>query len=164
MLDGGEGAVGALGEFLGVGLAGAKEVGVGDLPLAHFILIGRRDATAGGATRFLMEDVHAVVFPGEVEQAMGQVGNQGALVDDEAGEDVVALLFEWHGLPPGLARVGDDAGADREMGELFFDHAGGQQVELDAGGGVAGVGATVDLEHGGDRSGGVAQLVDDLGD
>ncbi len=95
---------------------------------------------------------------------MGEIGDHGALVEDEAGEDVVALALERLGLPPGLARVGDDAGADGEDGYLFFHYAGGQEVELHAGGGVAGVGAAVDLQDDGDGVGGVRELVHDLGD
>jgi hypothetical protein len=63
-----------------------------------------------------------------------------------------------------LARVGDDAAADAEVGGVPHDDAGGEEVELDAAGGVAGVGAAVDLEHDRDRDGSAAQFVGDLGD
>jgi hypothetical protein len=47
--------------------------------------------------------------------------------------------------------------------DAFFNDASWQEVELDAGGSVAGVGSSVDLEH--DRNGrsGGAELVLDLG-
>ena len=163
MLDGAQGAVGALGELAGVVFAGAEEIGVSDLPLADLVSVGRGDAAAGGAARLLGEDLYAVVFPCEVEQAVGEVGDHGALVDDEAGEDVVALALEREGFPPGLARISDYAGANGEGGDLFFNDAGGEQVEFNAGGGVAGVGAAVDLQDDGDRVGGAGELMHDLG-
>jgi hypothetical protein len=123
------------GEFAGEVVRAGEEIRVGDLGLAHLVPVGRRDAAAGGAARFLGEDVGAVVLPGEVEQAVREVGHHGALVDDEAGEDGVALLFERFRLPPELARVGDDAAADAEVRGVLHHDTGGQEVELHAAGG-----------------------------
>lgn len=53
-----------------------------------------------------------------------------------------------------------------KWGTLDLDDAGGQEVELDAAGGVAGVGASVDLQYHrhGLAAGGGAQFLDHLGD
>ena len=141
VLDGAQRAVGALGELAGEVIRAGEKIGEGDLPLADLVVVGGRDAAAGGAARLLGEDVDAVVLPREVEQAVGEVGDHRALVDQQAGEDGVALFLERAGFPPDLARVGDDAAADAEMRGVAHDDAGGQEVELDAAGGVAGVGA-----------------------
>jgi hypothetical protein len=76
----------------------------------------------------------------------------------------VALGLEGFGFPPDFARVGDDAGADAEVFRVADDDAGGEEVELDAAGGVTGVGAAVDLEDDGDGLGRAAKFVGDLGD
>jgi len=78
-----------------------------------------------------------------------------------------ADLLEGQGFPERLARVGDDAGAEGEAGHVVFGDAAREQVELQAGDGVAGVGAAVDLEDGADdvataREG--LQFADDLRD
>ena len=97
---------------------------------------------------------------------MAEVGDEGALVDGEALDDLEAALLERLDLPPELARVGDDAAADGQMGDGVLDDAGREEVELDAAGGVAGVGAAVDLQHHRDglaaRRG--AKFLDHLGD
>ena len=92
---------------------GAEEFGVMDLELTHLIGVSGRDATAGGATGFVAEDVDTVVFPGQVEDAVGDIAHHAAFVDEQAGEDRDADLLEWQRFPEGLARVGDDAGAER---------------------------------------------------
>jgi hypothetical protein len=163
VLDGAQRAVGALRELAGEVVRAGEEIGIGDLRLADLVPVGRRDAAAGRAARLLGEDVGAVVLPGEVEQAVREVGHHRALVDEEAREDGVAFLFERLGLPPEFARVGHDAAADAEVRGVPHDDAGGEEVEFHAAGGVAGVGAAVDLEHHRDRSGSASQLVGDLG-
>ena len=164
MLDGSAGAVGAVREFLGEGFAGAEKVGVINLPLAGFVAVGRGDAATGGAARFFLQDVSSVIFPREVEQAVAKIGDEGAFVDQQAGLNGVAFAFERAGFPPDFARIGDDTGTDGEMGNFFFDDASGQEIELNASGGVAGVGTTVDLEDDGDGGGRIAEFVRDLGD
>lgn len=164
VFDGAYRAVGALGEAAGEEVGAGEEVAVGDLPLGGLVGVGRGDATAGGAAGFLGENVDAVVFPGEVEEAVGEVGDHGALVDEEPVDDAIALMFERGGFPPNLAGIGDDAAADGEVGDVALDEAAGQEVELNAGGGVAGVGAAVDLEHGGDGVGRSGELGGDLRD
>jgi hypothetical protein len=163
VLDRAAGAVGALRELAREVVRAAEEVGVGDLLLADLVEVGRRDATAGGAARFVGQDVDAVVLPREVEQAVREIGDERAFVDQQPGENRVALLLERARLPPELARVGDHAAADAQVGGVLHDDAGGEQVQLDAAGRVAGVGAAVDLEHDGDRVRGAAQFVGDLG-
>jgi len=166
VLDGAQGAVGAGGELAGECLAGAAEIGVVDLPLAGLVAVGGGDAAAGGTAGLLAEDGDAIVFPGEVEQAVGEVGDEGALVDGEAVDDLEAAFLQRLDLPPELARVGDDAAADGEVLDGGLDDAGGEEVELDAAGGVAGVGAAVDLQHDRDglAAGGGAEFLDDFGD
>ncbi len=163
VLDGAAGAVGPLGELAGEIIRSAEKVGVGDLPLADLVEVGRGDATARGAAGLLLQDVGAVVLPSEVEEPVGDVRDHGAFIDQQPVEDGVAFLLKGAGLPPDLARVGHDAAAHAEVGDILDDHAGGQEVELDAAGGVAGVGTAVDLEHDGNGSGGAAEFVGDLG-
>ncbi len=76
----------------------------------------------------------------------------------------MTLALQRDSFPPDLAGVGDHAAADREVGGIAHADAGGQEVQLDAARGVAGVGAAVDLED--DRNGrrGAAEFVGDLGD
>ena len=145
----------------------AEELGVVDLELADFVRVSRRDAAAGGAAGFVAEDVDAIVFPGQVEDAVGDVADHAALVDEQAVEDRDADLLEREGFPEGLARVGDDAGAEGEAGDVVFGHAARQQVELQAGDRMARVGAAVDLEHRADHvaaAGEGLEFADDLGD
>jgi len=164
VLDRAQRTVGAGGELFGKRFARAAEIREIHLPLAHLVEVGGRDAAAGGAARLLAEHVDAVVFPREVEQAVREVGDERALVDHQARQNGVALLFERARLPPDLARVGDAAGTHAEILDGVFHDAGREQVELDAAGGVAGVGAAIDLEHGRDGARRVAKFFDDLGD
>lgn len=164
VLDGADGAFGALGDFTGVEIGAGEEVGVGDLPLANLVGVGGRDASAGGTAGLFLEDVLPVVFPSEIEEAVNKVGDHGALVDGEAVDDDVAFGLEGRGFPPDFTGVGDDAAADGEVGDVFLDDAGGQKVELHAGGGVAGIGAAVDLEDGGDGVGRVSEFFADFRD
>ena len=80
---------------------------------------------------------------------MAKIGDEGAFVDQQAGLNGVAFAFERTGFPPDFARIGNDAAADGEVADLFRNDAGGQEVEFDARGGVAGVSSTIDLEHDG---------------
>ncbi len=144
---------------------GATEVGVENLELADFVEIGGRDAAASGAARVVFEDVHAVVFEGEVEQAVADVGNQATLVDREALERDVAVLLGVGDFPEELARVGDHAAADRQMRDVRVGDAAGQEVELEARHRVPRVGAAVDFHHGCYgvlTASAVAEFVDDL--
>ena len=145
----------------------AEELGVMDLELADFVGVGRGDAPAGGAAGLVAEDVDAVGFPGEVEDAVRDVADHAAFVDQQAGQDGDADLLERQGLPEGLARVGHDAGAERQAGHVMFGHAAGKEVELQSGDRVAGVRATVDLEDRADdipSSREVLEFADDFGD
>jgi len=162
MLDGAQGAVGALSDFAGVEIGAGQKVGVGNLPLADLIGVGGGDAAPGGAPRFFVQDVGAVVFPGEIEEAVNEVGDHGALVDGETTDHRVAFGLEGGGFPPDFAGIGDDAAADGEVGDVFFDDAGRQEVEFYAGGGVAGIGATVNLEHRGNGAGRASEFFADL--
>ena len=164
MADGVQGAIGALGELAGEIVGAGLEIGKTNLPLGDFVAVGRRDAAAGGTARLLPEHVGAVVLPREVEQAVREVGDQRALVDEQARKHGIALVLERPGLPPDLARIGDDAAADAEVRNGGHSHAGRQQVELQAGGGVARVGAAVDLDHDRDGRAGQAKLLGDFGD
>ena len=138
-----------------------------ELELADLVGIGRRDAAAGGAAGLVAEDIDPVVLPGEVEDAVRDIADHAALVDEQAREDRDADLLEGQGLPEGLAGVGDDAGAKREAGHVVFGDTAGEQVELEAGDGVAGVRAAVDLEDRADHVAAAAEqleFADDLRD
>ena len=95
---------------------------------------------------------------------MGEVRDEGALVNEQAGKNGMAPALEGGGLPPEFARVGDDPCPDGEVGDLALDHAGREQVKLDAAGGVPGVGPAVDLEDHRNGRGRAGELADDLGD
>ena len=148
VLNGAQGPIGALGDFARVVVGAREEVGIGDLPLAHLVGVGRGDTASGGSARFFFEHVDAVVLPREVEQAVNEVGHHGALIDRKAADDGVAFMLERGGFPPDFARIRHDAAADGEVRDIFFNDAGRQQVEFHASRGVAGIGATVDLQHG----------------
>ena len=105
VLNGAHRPVSAMGDFAGVEIGSGEEVRVGDLPLPDLIEVGGCDPASGGAAGFFLEDVGAVVFPGEIEQAMDQVGNHGAFVDGETLDDLVALVFKRSGFPPDLPWV-----------------------------------------------------------
>jgi len=121
-------AIGALSEFAGEEVGAGEKVGIGDLLLADLVEIGGGDAATGGAAGFLGEDVDAVVFPSEIEEAVSEIGDEGALVDEETRKNGVPFTFERLGFPPDLARIGDDAAADAEMGGVADDDPSGQQV------------------------------------
>ena len=71
-------------------------------------------------------------------------------------------MFEWLCFPPDFSWIGDDTGADAKIRRVADDDAGGQEVQFDAAGGVAGVGAAVDLKDDGDRVRSAAKFVGDL--
>ena len=161
------GAAEAGGEALGVGGRFAEELRIMDLHLADLVGIGRGDPAARGAARLLAEHVDAVVFPSQVEDAMGDVADHAAFVDEQAVQDGDADLLEGERLPEGLAGVGDHAGAEREAGHVVFGDAAGQQVELEPRDRVARVGPAVHLEDGSDHvaaAGELLQFADDLRD
>ena len=163
MLDKPQGAISPLGKLARKPVPPRMKIRECDLPLADLVEIGRRDSAAGGPTGFLGEDVRAIVLPREIEQAVREIGHQGAFVDEESRQHGVALLFQGPGLPPYLARIGHHAAANAQVRHGRDRHAGGQEVELDAAGGVAGVGAAVDLEDDGHRGGGSPQFLCHLG-
>ena len=72
----------ASGETLGVGGLSTEELGVINLHLADLVSVSRRDAAAGRAAGLLAKRVNAVVFPSEVEDAMGDVADHAALIDE----------------------------------------------------------------------------------
>jgi len=128
VLNGPQCAIGTLGEFARKVVRPREEVGKGDLLLAHFVEIGGGDAATGGAAWFFAEDIDAVVFGGEVEQAMGDVRNHGAFVDEQAREDRMAFELQRFCLPPDLTWVSDDSGPDAQVGSVPDDDSGGKEV------------------------------------
>ena len=167
VLDGAFSTVDALPDLAGVGVLFAEEVGVVDLELADFVEVGGGDAAAGGAAGLALQDVDAVVLPGQVEEPVDRVGDEAALVDGEAAQGVVAVVPGVGALPEELAGIGHDAAADGQVGDVGIGYAAGQQVELEAGHGVPGVGPAVyfhDSGHGVFAAGGFAQLVHDFED
>ena len=164
VLDGAQGAVGALGEFAGEEIRAREKIGKCDLLLADFVEVGGGDAAAGGATRLFAEDLDAVIFGGEVEESVGEVGDHCALVDQEAGEDRVALEFEGFRFPPDLAWICDHAGPDAKVRGVADDDTGREEVELDATGGVPRVGTAIDLEDHRDGSARATEFVGHFGD
>ena len=91
----------------------AQEFRIVNLELADFVRVGGRDAATGRAAGFVAEDVDTVVFPSQVEDAVRDIADHAAFVDEQAGEDRDTNLLEGQRFPEGLARVGDDAGAER---------------------------------------------------
>lgn len=165
--DAGQGALHPLGETFREKILRPAEIREVDLPLAGLIPVGRRNAASGGAARLFLKNMGAVMFPGEVEQAVGKVGHHGSLVDGQAGENAVAALFERMRFPPDFSRIGNDAAPEGEMGDLCFHHPRREQIQFQAARGVAGVGSAVHLQNHGDAIralGGIAQLFRDFGD
>jgi hypothetical protein len=70
------------GETFGVGGLSAEELGVINLHLADFVRVSGRDATTRGTAGLLAKRMDAVVFPGEVEDAVGDVADHAALIDE----------------------------------------------------------------------------------
>ena len=99
MPDDAERTVGTITQLGGEDFFRRAEVGVENLELADFIEVGGGDAAASRATWVVFEDVHAVVFEGEVEQAVADVGNEATLVDREALECDVAVLLSIGDFP-----------------------------------------------------------------
>ena len=97
-----------------------------NLELADFVRVSGRDAASGGAAGFVAEDVDTVVFPGQVEDAVGDVADHAAFVDEQAREDRDTNLLEWQCFPEGLAWVGDDTGAEGEASDIMFGDATGE--------------------------------------
>ena len=164
VLDGAAGAVRALGELAREIIRPRQKVRKVHLPVGGFLAVGGRNAAPGGAARLLVQRVDAIVLPGQVEQPVRHVGNHGALVDQQALQDGIALFLERTGFPQEFSRVGDHAAADAKVGHVADHHAGGQEVQLDAAGGVPGVRAAVDLEDHGHRRAGGAQFVGNFRD
>ncbi len=98
---------------------------------------------------------------------MDDVGNHATLVDGEALGDAVALVVDRQELPHELAGVGYDTGSDGEGFDGLVDDTCGKEVELETACGVAGIGASVDLEddlHRIFHAGLFTKLFDDFGD
>ena len=86
VLDRAERAVGALRQAAGEEIRAGEKIREIHLPVAGFLLIGGSDAAPGRAAGLLRQDVHPIVFLGQIEQAVGQVGQHRPLVDQEVGE------------------------------------------------------------------------------
>ena len=128
MLDGAEGAIGPLGEFSRKEIWASEKVGVSDLGLAHLVKVGGSDPSAGGAARFFGENLGAIIFPSEIEQAVGEIGDHRAFVDDEAGENGVTFLLKRAGFPSKFAGIGHDATANAEVRGITHNDASRQEV------------------------------------
>lgn len=128
----------------------SEKIRIGDLPLPHLVAIRRRDAAPRRAARQVLEHVHAVILEREVEHAVRNVAEHRALVDAQTRVNRNAHLLERLRFPVKLARVGDDAGADREHRHVFLNHARGKQIQLQPADRVPGVRAAVHLHHDGD--------------
>ena len=111
---------------------GAEEFGVVDLELTDLIGVSGRDATSGRATSFMTEDMDAIVFPSQVEDAVGHIAHHAAFIDEQSGEDGDADFFKRKGFPESLARIGHDARAEGEAGDIMFGDAAGEKVEFQA--------------------------------
>ncbi len=81
VLDDTEGTVGALGEFARKEVGASKEIRECHLPLADFVGVSGRDAAASRSAGFFGEDLFAIIFPSKIEEAMREVGDHCALVD-----------------------------------------------------------------------------------
>jgi hypothetical protein len=83
------------------------------------------------------EHLDAVVLLGEVEQAVGQVGDHRALVDQQPVEDRVALALERARPPTRNLRGSATTPLPIARWGSRARPPGGQQVQLEPGGGVA---------------------------
>ena len=167
VLDGALGAVHTGVHFFFKDFLRAEEIGVGNLPLTDFVAVGGRNAASRGTARKVFENVHAVIFKREVEHAVRDVAEHGALVDAQARVNRDVHLFERTRFPVEFARVGNHAGPDGEYGHILFDNACGKQVELEPADGMAGICAAVDFHDDGNDAalaGFGLKLADDLGD
>ena len=70
------------GETLGVGGLSTEELGIINLHLANFVSVSGRDAATRGAAGLLAKRMDTVVFPSEVEDAVGDVADHAALIDE----------------------------------------------------------------------------------
>ena len=84
MLDGAKSTVSPLGEFTGEEIRTGVKIGVRDLPLAGFIAVRGSDAAAGGTAGLLLQNIYPVIFPSEIKQAMREVRDHRALIDEKA--------------------------------------------------------------------------------
>src|SRR5215213_8434175 len=71
----------------------------------------------------------------------------------------MALFFQRLRFPPDLSRVCDYTATDAQMRGITHDHARREQVEFDAAGRMAGIGAAVEFEDNGNGRAGAAELV-----
>ena len=157
------GAVRAGGELAREEIGAGEKIRKRDLPLPHFVKVRRRDAAAGGAAGLLGEHVDAVILPREIDQPVREIGDERALVDQQARKDGVAFFLQRLRFPPDLSRIGDDTAADAEVRRIADHHARRQQVEFDPARGVARVGAAVYFEHHGNGRAGAAQFFGHFG-
>jgi hypothetical protein len=132
VLDRSKGPVDALCQFSGERFTRSVEGRVVDLPESRLLSKGRRDAPAGGTTRLFFQDLHAIVFPCEIEQSMGEVREHRVLIDQQAGEHRVAFAFDRECLPPNFPRISYDPASNTEVGGVVHHDTCGQQIEFDA--------------------------------
>ncbi len=60
----------------------AEEFGIMNLELTDLVGVSGRDAATGRAAGFMAQDVDAIVFPSQIEDAVGDIAHHAAFIDE----------------------------------------------------------------------------------
>ena len=147
VFDGAQGAADAMAQFAGEDLFICAKVRIGDLHLRDLVRVSGRNPASGRTAWFFFENMNAVILPGEIEQAVREIGNERAFVNAQAAESRMTVEFGVGALPEKLARIGHHPAADQEVWHVGIHHTAGDEVQLHIADRVPGIRPAVDFHH-----------------